>query len=1069
MPGNNKPGSSKVKNFALSSLAIGRPVAVMAITSVILVLGLLFSGRLPVSLLPDVDYPHIRVVVNYPGVTPEVIEEQLTRVLERNLSATENLAEIHGRASEGRSYIEMYFEAGTDIDRALQDAARQLERARADLPQGIDPPRLMKMDPSQNAVYELAFSSTVLSSIALRDWVDQRLVPQLLTVPGTGTIEVAGGKEREIDVVVDSERLLSYGIGLADISMILAQRNVDIASGNLTSKEYDVLARTEGRYRNAAQVANTLISLPGSDKQIRLSDVAKVADSHREQRLFARVNGEEAVQVSIMKQPDANTVEVIDGLEYVLNDLTDSGFIPSHILFETIRDESFFIRASLRSVSLAAIAGGLLAMIVIYLFLGSLRKSFIIGLTLPGAVIATFLLMTVSGLTLNVMSLGGLALGVGLLIDNGLVMLENISRHRDQLKRSALESAVHGSAEVYTAIVAGTLTNMAAVLPFLLVTGLAALIFRELILTIVFAMVASLVASLTLVPSLAAMTFGPGNRKSESEKLIGYERSGGNKDEIHKKPDKGILSSPMNSLTGLYERYIPRFIGLRYPVLGISVIILLGALWSLSSRGTEFLPPVDDGRIDMRFVLPLGTPPDPTNEAAVMIEEAIKEMPHVQTYYTTAGGYFRGGQLSIRGGMIDIVVQLMPVNQRRGYNAERWVSDFTQRVNETGLPFVQQRIRGPRIEGLQTSLIDYDLSVGVVGEDLDVLDETARSILQMIQGVEGLSGLQIGRDERIPQVLIRLDDQRAADLGISVAEVGQAVRTAVDGMVPTRFVTGGFEYNIRVRVPRSITGSVRDLSSFPLTSPDGRSVNLGSLASFEQIMTPAHIERLNQIRIVRVNGTVNLEQATVGQVNERVRDILQDFEIPEGYGIVYGGAAESIRETNRSMNLAIILAIFFVLVVMAIQYEKISSPLVIISTLPFSLSGVALMLWLTGTSLSAPVLLGLIFLVGIVVNNAILLVEFADQSMDSSDSSASEAVSRAGIIRLRPVLMTTLTTVTGMLPLALALGEGSELLQPLAVTVIGGLIVGTVFTLVLLPGIYVMVNDIKYFFSKAIR
>jgi len=434
----------------------------------------------------------------------------------------------------------MYFEAGTDIDRALQDAARQLERARADLPQGIDPPRLMKMDPSQNAVYEVAFSSTVLSSIALRDWVDQRLVTQLLTVPGTGTIEVAGGKEREIDVVVDPERLISYGIGLADISMILAQRNVDIASGNLTSGEYDVLARTEGRYRNADQVASTLIRLPGSDKHIRLSDMATVADSHREQRLFARVNGEEAVQVSIMKQPDANTVEVIDGLEYVLNDLTESGFIPSHIIFETIRDESFFIRASLRSVSLAAVAGGLLAMIVIYLFLGSWRKSLIIGLTLPVAVIATFLLMSVSGLTLNVMSLGGLALGVGLLIDNGLVMLENISRHRDQLKRSALESAVHGSAEVYTAIVAGTMTNMAAVLPFLLVTGLAALIFRELILTIVFAMVASLAASLTLVPSLAALTIATGIGKRKGEKPSEYERSGGNKDESHQKPAKGV-------------------------------------------------------------------------------------------------------------------------------------------------------------------------------------------------------------------------------------------------------------------------------------------------------------------------------------------------------------------------------------------------------------------------------------------------------------------------------------------------------------------------------------------------
>lgn len=1025
----------------ISTWAISRPVATMSLTAVVVVLGLLFSGRLPVSLLPEVDYPHVRVVVNYPGVTPEVIEEQVTRVLERNLSATENLADLHGRASEGRSYIEMFFDAGTNIDLALQDAARQLERARAELPDGIDPPRLMKMDPSQQPIFELAFSSPIMSSVDLRQWIDQRLVPQLLTVRGTGTIEVAGGREREIDVEVDPEQMRSYGLNMSNITMAIQQRNVDIASGNVTSREYDILARTEHRYEDASDVGGTIIMLPGSSKYVRLSQIATVTDSHREQRLFARHNAQDAVQVTIMKQPDANTVEVIDGLAGTLEELEASGFIPPEISWDTIRDESFFIRASIRSVATAAIAGGLLAMLIIFIFLGNIRKSLIIGLTLPVAIVATFLLMTAAGLTLNVMSLGGMALGVGLLIDNGLVLLENIFRHHQQLKKTPLQAARDGSGEVLSAVIAGTTTNLAAVLPFLLLTGLAALIFRELILTIGFAMLSALLSAVTLVPSLYVLT-----AKKEQQSYV------------EKQP--GRLQNSMQQLGGHYKKFIPAMIQRRYVILFAAAALLAGSIWSMQHLGSEFLPPVDDGRITMRFVLPLGTAPEPTQEAAIIIEEAIREMPHVDIYYATAGGYFRGGQLSIRGGMIDMVVQLAPPGQRRGYPAERWVNEFAAKVKETGLVFTQERIRGPRIEGLRTSVVDDDISVGVVGEDLEVLENTARQILSRLQNIGGIGSMQIGRDERIPQLIIRLDNEKAADMGISSAMAGQAIQAAVDGTVPTKYVTGGFEYNIRVRMPRSLTGSSASMANMPLFDAEGRHINLGSIAEFHEEMGPAHIERLNQIRIVRVNATVNPQEATVGQVQQKVQEELKGLDLPDGYSLVYGGAAEAISETNRSMRLAIILAVFFVFVVMAIQYERVSSPLVILTSIPFAVIGVALILFLTNTALSAAVLLGLIFLVGILVNNAILLVTFANRITDDG-TPPGEAIAEAGAIRLRPILMTTLTTIFGMLPLALALGAGGELLQPLALTVIGGLLFGTMLTLIILPGIFMLAHDIK--------
>jgi hydrophobe/amphiphile efflux-1 (HAE1) family protein len=1023
----------------ISSWAIRRPISTIAITSVVIVLGILFSGRLPVDLMPQIDYPHIRVVVNYPGVTPEVIEEQVTRPLERNLSATENLTEIHGRASEGRSYIEMYFDFDTDIDIALQDASRQLERARTELPDGIDPPRIMKMDPSQDPVYELAISSPVRSPIEVRDWVDQRLAPQLLSVPGVGTIDIAGGMEREIDVVVDPERLRSYRLTIDDISTILAGRNIDQSVGNITSYEFDIMARTETRYRSDRDVANTLIPLAQNERSVRLSDIAMVSDSHREQRLFAYLNGEESVQVTIMKQPQANTVAVIEGIQRRMGELRESGFITPDIEFETIRDESFFITSSIASVTMAAILGGLLAMIVILLFLGSIRRSLIIALMIPIAIIATFVLMTVSGLTLNIMSLGGLALGVGLLIDNAIVMLENIFRHQEEYGKSPVEAAHEGSREVLSAVVAGTMTNLAAVLPFLLITGLAALLFRELIFTIAFAIVASLIAAITLVPSLSAMFRGGERDKGFSGTFIvrGFNRG-------------------FDRFRDGYHSVLAFTIRRKWALIIVALIFLGGSIYLMRSFGTEFLPSVDDGRITMRFTLPSGTSIEPTNEVAEMIQETIEEMPHVQTVYMTVGGYFRGGQLSIRGGMIDMVVQLVPHPERRGYRAEQWVSEFGDKISGLGLPFIQQRIRGPRIEGLQTSLVEADIAVGIVGEELDLLEDLARSALQRIDGIQGIGSIQVGRDERVPQLLIRVDEDRASQHQISSGRVASFLHGAVEGVVPTQYVEGGFEYNIRVRYPREITGTVEGMRQIPMTNLAGQSVPLGSLVSFEETTGPAHIERFNQIRVVWVNTTVNLNEATVGEVGNRVREAMQGFDLPDGYSIIYAGEQEAIEESGRSLQLAILLAIFFVFVVMAVQYEKLFSPLVIISSLPFALIGVAAALWITGLPLSASVLLGIVFLTGIVVNNAILLVEFAENYQLKEGQSLEDAIIEAGKVRFRPILMTTLTTIFGMLPLAIGIGEGSEILQPLAVTVIGGLIIGTFLTLMIIPGMYML-------------
>lgn len=1020
------------------TFSVRRPIGVLAITSLVLVVGLLFSGRLPIDLMPQIDYPHIRVVVNYPGVTPEVIEEQITRPLERNLSATENLREIHGRASEGRSYIEMYFDFETDIDIALQDASRQLERARTELPPGIDPPRIMKMDPSQTPVFELAISSEVRSPIEVREWVDQRLMPQLLSVSGVGTVDIAGGKIREMDVVADPERMRMHGLTIDHLSAALAGRNIDQAIGNVTSPKFDIMARAENRFRSAADIADTRIAVGGGTRTIPLSDLAQVSESHREQRLFAFLNRGESVQISVMKQPQANTVAVIEGLQSRIRELQESGFITPDMEIAVLKDDSFFIVSSLRSVALAATLGGLLAMLILLLFLGSIRRSLIVALMIPVAIIASFTLMNGFGLTLNIMSLGGLALGVGLLIDNAIVMIENIYRHQTEKGKSALEAAEQGAAEVLPAVIAGTMTNLAAVLPFLLITGLAALLFRELIFTIAFAIIASLVAAMTLVPALSGRFSG---------------RNEGTKGRFRNAVDNNFMK-----IRNVYQRSLKLALRMRWALILVSLLLLAGSIWLLRSMGTEFLPSVDDGRVTLRFTMPAGTSIDPTNEVAELLHETIESMPYVETIYMTVGGYFRGGQLSIRGGMVDMVVQLVPRSVRKDYPAERWVSELNRKVAELGLPFVQRRLRGPRIEGLQTSLTDTDIAVGIVGDDLEMLESLARSALAELEDIPGISSIQVGRDQKVPQLIMSVDEERASALQVSSAEIARYVRAAVEGVVPTRFVEGGFEYNVRVRYSRELTGDQSGLNQIQIANAAGQTVPLGSLVSFREETGPAHIERFNQIRVVWLNTTVDLNEATIGEVGGEIRSRLREFEMPDGYTVLFAGEQEAIEEAGRSLRLAVILAIFFVFVVMAVQYERLFSPIVILTSLPFALIGVAASLWITELALSVSVLIGIIFLTGIVVNNAILLVDFAEKNQRERGMGLTEAIEEAGSVRLRPILMTTLTTIFGMVPLAAGIGDGHEILQPLAVTVIGGMISGTILTLFLIPGIYTLMG-----------
>ncbi|MEX2179527.1 MAG: efflux RND transporter permease subunit [Gemmatimonadaceae bacterium] len=1015
----------------LSSWAIRRPIGTLMLTATVLIIGWVFVRRLPVDLLPSVSYPTIRVNVNNPGVEPMVLEETIAKPLEAALAVTEGLTRMETDVREGSVGVTLHFALGMNVDYALQDAAKNLERVRSRLPEEADPPNIWKFDPSQMPIYSVGFSSPIRDRISLRLWVDQRLRPQLLSIPGVAAVEISGGLVREIQVEVDQERLRTYGLSLSQVIASLRNENQDIAAGRITSASREIAGKTAGKFRSVDDIRSILLT-SSSGTRVGLTQIATIRDTSAEERSWSRLDGVSAVRLSIRKQPDANTVQVIDGVSATIQRLESSGFIPPDIRHAVTFDQSGFIRDALASVRNAALSGALLAMIVVLLFLKSLRKTFIIAISIPLAIVATFIAMGYGGLTLNVMSLGGLALGTGILLDNAIVMLENIYRRREAEGLDAETGAHVGSAEVQSAVVASTTTNLAAVVPFLMLTGLSAMVFKELILTISFAILASLPLALTLVPMLAAQ-LGKVRFQSGLDKLrplVAFERF-------------------LERVGHGYRKAAGRTLRHRGWVLAGSAAICFVAYLGLGRLNSTFLPSVDDGAVGVGIRFPSGTAPHQANLAALELERLVKEMPHVVSVFTSAGG----------GGRANLDVTLEPTT-KRSMTADAWVTQMQQKAQERGFAGGRVFVRPPRIRGLRTNNANADMAVTIMGDDLTELERLGREVERRLQNVPGLENMEVQAQEASPQIGVFVDRERLRSLGMDASTVGQTLRTALDGTVATRYAEGNMEFDVRVMLPRGKFDSPQALANVAMFpgSRGGPPVYLRDVADVREMMGPNEIRRENQNRIMRMSGDIITEVAPVSAVADSVRARLADMTWPNGYGIIIGGEEEAINETNRQMALIIALAIFLVFVVLAVQYESLVDPVIILLAVPLGLVGVVATLWLTGTSLSAPVFLGMILLAGIVVNNSILMVEFIKDFRERKQMSMQDAVVEAGFIRMRPILMTTLTSMMGSLPLALGIGQGSELMRPLAIAVVGGIAVSTMLTLFVLPSAYVIMH-----------
>jgi HAE1 family hydrophobic/amphiphilic exporter-1 len=1009
----------------LPAFSIRRPVTTLMACVIAVLLGTIAFVKLPVDLMPEVVYPTLSVSAQYPGVAPEEMENLVTRPLEEAFSAAPGVEQITSTSTEGNSSIRVSFSYDTNLDEAADELRSRLDRRRRTLPEGMEPPVIYKFDVAQFPIMFLTVASTDMGPQELRHFVERSLQYRLERVPGVAQFAVRGGLRREIHVNLDARKLRSLGLSPEQVVQTIALENRNTPGGLLREGRYEVLLRTQGEFQTVQQLRELVVTTRNR-VPIHLSEVAAVEDSHEEERYLVSVNGEPAIRLFVYKQSGANTVKVSEG---VWREIASIHRDYPNVRITATRDTADFIRASIRNVKNAALHGAILAVAVLLFFLRSFVSTVIIGVAIPVAVISTFALMYFSGFTLNTLSFGGLVLGVGMLVDNSIVVLENIFRHREQGK-DRRQAAVEGSREVATAITASTLTTVSVFVPVLFMTGVSGQTFRQLASVVSFALLCSLVVALTVVPMLC----------SRSARLTGPQaRKGG----------------AMETVAERYRRLLGWSIGHRKTVVFGAAGLFALTLLLAPVIGVELQPDVDEGELRVDVELEPGTHvgiTDPIMQRlARIVREQVPEAEHIMVE-SGSGSPWRGGGQNVG----ELRISLAPQSER-----DRSVQEISRTLRpllavEPGMA-VRVRGGGGMFRRLSRSGEGDRLAVEIRGHDLAVLQQLSERVRAVVSSIPGVADTQISMQPGIPEMLITVDRPKAANMGVNVSDIARTVETAVGGQRASLFRQGGEEFNILVRLREDDRMSEAQVGRIPIITPVGRTVAARTFIQMQRQEGPMAIHRADQQRLATVSAS--LEGRDLGSVVADLDRRLRQLPRPAGYEFAYGGEYEEQQKAFRDLALAALLALALVYMVMASQFESLRDPFIILFSIPLAAVGVVLILLLTHTTFNIQAFLGVIVLVGIVVNNAIVLVDYTNLLRRESRLPLREAVLTAGARRLRPILMTTSTTVLGLVPMALGIGEGSELQAPLARVVIGGLVTSTFITLVLVPVIYVMLEQ----------
>lgn len=1026
--------------MSLPALAVRRPVAMSMISVVVVLLGAVALVRLPVDLMPDVTFPSLTVAVTYEDVGPQEMEELVTRPLEQAAAVVAGLEEINSTSSEGQSMIRLGFDWGTDLNEAANDLRTRIDRQRGRLPEEAEPPVIYKFDASAAPIMFLGLEGD-LEPVELREVAENDLGPRLERVPGVGTVTVLGGLRRQIRVELAKEKISALDIAVNEIIQLLNVENQNVPIGELDDGDLTYLLRSPGQFTSMDDIRNIVV-MTRDGVPVYMRDIAEVSDGTEDRESLVRINGRPAVQIMINKQSGRNTVTVARAVRAEIDRINAS--MPS-VRLTTRMDSAIFVEQSIAAVRNVVLWGAVLVVGVLFAFLRNIRTTLIICIAIPISIIGTFAMIYFAGFTLNTLTFGGLALGVGMIVDASIVVLENTFRHMERGKDRRTAS-VDGAEEVSGAIIASTLTQVAVFLPLLFLTGVASIVFGQLAVVVMLALAMSLFVAVTLVPVMTSRLLRLPVPADQRTGLIG-----------------GLLTVGerwLERIDDFYRRAIHVALAHRPTVLATAVVVVGVTVLLMPLVGVELTPEVDEGEVRINTELPIGTRFERTEAVMLQLERMVREtVPEAVNITTQAGGSGGGPWRSAASHTGSMTVTLVDKAERT-----RSSNDIAMALRRglNRLPGVVVRARASGGNRMMTRLMrsgagdDARLTLEIRGHDLDDARQVSDRALAVMNDTPGIADVKIGTEQGRPELAIHVDRSKAALLGLRVSDVADALRTGVAGTQAAFFRERGDEYPIVVRLQEADRTSTGDIHDVPLSTPSGLVIPARNLISVRADSGPERIERKNQERIVRIYAEI---ETTLSEAVAAVTERIPEIDPPPDFAVGFGAEVEEQARSFSQLQLVLLLAIVLVYAVMAGQFESLRDPFIIILSIPLAGIGIVGSLLLTGTPFGIQAFMGVIVLGGLVVNNAILLVDYTNILRRRDGIPLREAVARAGRTRLRPILMTTTTTLLGMLPMALGIGEGSELQAPLARVIIGGLISSTLVTLVVVPVVYTLFEE----------
>jgi HAE1 family hydrophobic/amphiphilic exporter-1 len=1015
----------------LTNAAVKRPIATAMAFLIVIVVGIMGFRFLPVDLLPPVEFPELSIRTGYPNVGPEEIERIITDRVENAVAGVPNVKQIRSTSEEGSSRVTLEFTQGTNIDEAANDVRAALDRIRDDLPPEVEPPQVWKFDPDNFPVVILGAQSNSHDMQELTLILEREIAQRFEQIPGVGSVDVWGGVYREIQINLMRDRLASSGLTARDVQDALRNENTTLPGGDLREGVRDMYVRTRGEYRSIDEIERTIVTLVDG-QPIRIGDVAHVVDGYEDLNRLVRIDGRPMVRLGVRKQSGANTVAVAEEARRVMDQIDRER---NDIDLMLVIDQSDFIQNSIDNVQQSAIWGGLLAVFILYLFLRNGSTTFIIALSIPISLIATFGLLYFNRISLNQMSFGGLALGIGLIVDNAIVVLDNIVRLR-QNGRSLTESALTGTRQVGGAIIASTLTTSVIFLPVVFMKTISGMLFQQLALVVVFALFCSLLVALTLVPMLASryLTVSDEERPRRFSVLARMGRGLERLENGYSRRLRGVL------------RHRTRVFLLTGALLAMAIL-----LWPLLP--VELAPQTDADEIGVELEMAQGTNIAVVNEYLLELERLVRDSaPMDQVEHVS---------VEIRPGDAEVELALVGANERTMDSFD--IADRIRRGVEGRIPGADVRVEAQSglwmLRRLFGSGDGGAVQLELRGHDLALADEVAGDLKRVMEGIPEIEDVRISRREGRPEQNLVVDREKIASLGLTMTDVAEVIRTNVGGSQAGVFREGGEEYPIMVRLRAEDRLTTQDLSGVAVRTGEGSILPVSTVVHTERRRGPTSIQRVDGQRVTYI--TANLESgAALGEVIGELQDDLRGFRIPAEFSLLFGGEYEEQRKAQRDFTLSILMAIGLIYMVMAAQFERFLDPLIVMLAVPLAAVGVVPTLLLTGTSLNVQSLMGIVMLIGIVVNNAIVLVDYINLKRREEGMDVTSAVIESGRLRLRPILMTACTTVLGMLPLAIGAGAGGEIQASMARAVIGGLTVSTLITLVVIPAAYTGVHDV---------